>query len=206
MLCFFLAKWQDIISIPNTRPRPTRLQRFASSSYLRHDDDVYPSAHYLERCNTGCSRVVDTAAVAVPEVQLLWVTPRSASERLNVGTELLRYLSSFGDARLWSHRWMQIYIPWIPIFIITTDPLRGSRCWVASFPTLSVSDAERRVYHNRRVSDAHNPHRIFGTMWMLVRSTPIVGSRLAATYHGCGANLSPARSHRGATLRPLCIM
>ena len=25
------------------------------------------------------SRVVDTAAVAVPEVQLLWVTPRSAS-------------------------------------------------------------------------------------------------------------------------------
>ena len=32
---------------------------------------------------------------------------------------------------------------------ITTDPHRGSRCWVASFPTLSVSDAERRVYHNR---------------------------------------------------------
>ena len=81
-----------------------------------------------------CSRVVDTAAVAVPEVQLLWVTPRSASERLNVGTELLRYISSFGDARLWSHRWMQIYIPWIPIFIITTDPLRGSRCWVNSVP------------------------------------------------------------------------
>ncbi|MDY6105883.1 MAG: hypothetical protein SPH89_04495 [Candidatus Limisoma sp.] len=49
---------------------------------------------------------------------------------------------------------------------ITTDPLRGSRCWVASFPTLSISDAERRVYHNRSVSDAHNPHRTFGTMWM----------------------------------------
>ena len=46
------------------------------------------------------SRVVDTAAAAVPEVQLLWVTPRSASERLNVGTVLLRYPSSFGDARL----------------------------------------------------------------------------------------------------------
>ena len=46
------------------------------------------------------SRVVDTAAVAVPEVQLLWVTPRSASKRLNVGTVLLRYPSSFGDARL----------------------------------------------------------------------------------------------------------
>ena len=36
----------------------------------------------------------------VPEVQLLWVTPRSASERLNVGTQLQRYPSSFGDARL----------------------------------------------------------------------------------------------------------
>ena len=53
---------------------------------------------------------------------------------------------------------------------ITTDPLRGSRCWVASFPTLSISDAERRVYHNRSVSDAHNPHRTFGTMWMLICS------------------------------------
>ena len=41
---------------------------------------------------------------------------------------------------------------------------------VASFPTLSISDAERRVYHNRSVSDAHNPHRTFGTMWMLICS------------------------------------
>ena len=183
MLCFFLAKWQDIIYIPNTRPQPERLRRSASSSYLRHDDDVRSSAHYLERCNTGCSRVVDTAVVAVPEVQLLWVTPRSASERLNVGTELLRYLSSFGDARLWSHRWMQIYIPWIPIFIITTDPLRGSRCWVASFPTLSVSDAERRVYHNRRVSDALHHHRISDTM---MNSThPLVPRTSALTARYC---------------------
>ena len=53
---------------------------------------------------------------------------------------------------------------------ITTDPLRGSRCWVASSPTLSISDAERRVYHNRSVSDAHNPHRTCGTMWMLICS------------------------------------
>ena len=26
--------------------------------------------------------------------------------------------------------------------------------WVTPFPTLSISDAERRAYHNRRVSDA----------------------------------------------------
>ena len=55
---------------------------------------------------------------------------------------------------------------------------------VASSPTLSISDAERRVYHNRSVSDAHNPHRTFGTMWMLICPTPIVGSRLAATLPG----------------------
>ena len=39
-------------------------------------------------------------------------------------------------------------------------------CGWIPFPTLSVSDAERRDYHNRSVSDAHNPHRTFGTMWM----------------------------------------
>ncbi|MDY5999892.1 MAG: hypothetical protein SPJ05_06545 [Candidatus Limisoma sp.] len=35
---------------------------------------------------------------------------------------------------------------------------------MASLPTLSISDAERRVYHNRRVSDALHRHRIFDTM------------------------------------------
>ena len=40
-------------------------------------------------------------------------------------------------------------------------------CLLRSFvPMLSISDAERGVYHNRSVSDAHNPHRTFGTMWM----------------------------------------
>ena len=38
------------------------------------------------------------------------------------------------------------------------------------FPTLSISDAERRAYHNRRVSDARYPQRIFDTLWILVRS------------------------------------
>ncbi|MDD7604082.1 MAG: hypothetical protein SPJ71_01085 [Candidatus Limisoma sp.] len=37
---------------------------------------------------------------------------------------------------------------------------------VASFPTLSISDAKRRAYHNRRVSDALHHHRIFDTMMM----------------------------------------
>ena len=90
-------------------------------------------------------------------------------------------------------------------------------CGWTPFPTLSISDAERRAYHNRRVSDARYPQRIFDTLWILVRSTPIpgrtkarpydrmvfsacimlnisrVGSRLAATYHGCGANENPQR-------------
>ena len=30
--------------------------------------------------------------------------------------------------------------------------------------------AKIKVYHDRRVSDAHNPQRIFDTLWMLVRS------------------------------------
>ena len=43
-------------------------------------------------------------------------------------------------------------------------------CGWTPFPTLSISDAERRAYHNRRVSDARYPQRIFDTLWMLVRS------------------------------------
>ena len=41
------------------------------------------------------------------------------------------------------------------------DYLLGS-----SVPTLSLSEAERRVYHNGNVSDAPNPQRIFDTMMM----------------------------------------
>ena len=43
-------------------------------------------------------------------------------------------------------------------------------CGWTPFPTLSISDAERRAYHNRRVSDARYPQRIFDTLWILVRS------------------------------------
>ena len=43
-------------------------------------------------------------------------------------------------------------------------------CGWTPFPTLSISDAERRAYHNRRVSDALNPQRIFDTLWILVHS------------------------------------
>ena len=91
-----------------------------------------------------------------------------------------------------------LYIPWIPTFSITTDPLTRLEVlgWTP-FPTLSISDAERRAYHNRRVSDALNPQRIFDTLWILVRSDL---SRLAATYHERGTNLTPGRSHQGATL------
>ena len=46
-------------------------------------------------------------------------------------------------------------------------------CGWTPFPTLSISDAERRAYHNRRVSDARYPQRIFDTLWILVRSAPI---------------------------------
>ena len=72
-----------------------------------------------------------------------------------------------------------LYIPWIPTFSITTDPLTRLEVlgWTP-FPTLSISDAERRAYHNRRVSDALNPQRIFDTLWILVRSDL---SRLSAT-------------------------
>ena len=48
-------------------------------------------------------------------------------------------------------------------------------CGWTPFPTLSISDAERRAYHNRRVSDARYPQRIFDTLWILVRSAPMVG-------------------------------
>ena len=136
-----------------------------------------------ERCSPERSRVVDTAAAAVPEVQLSWVTPCSASETLSVGHRGRSVISSFGDARLWSHRWMQIYIPWIPIFIITTDPHRGSRRWVASFPTLSISDAERRVYHNRSVSDALHHHRISDTMMNSIH--PLIPRTSALTARYC---------------------
>ena len=54
---------------------------------------------------------------------------------------------------------------------------------VASLPTLSISDAERRAYHNRRVSDARYPQRIFDTLWILVRSTPISGRTKARPYN-----------------------
>ena len=53
---------------------------------------------------------------------------------------------------------------------------------VASLPTLSISDAERRAYHNRRVSDARYPQRIFDTLWILVRSTPIPGRTKVRPY------------------------
>ena len=60
----------------------------------------------------------------------------------------------------------------------TTDPPRLKFCGWTPFPTLSISDAERRAYHNRRVSDARYPQRIFDTLWILVRSDL---SRLGAT-------------------------
>ena len=79
---------------------------------------------------------------------------------------------------------MQIYIPWIPIFIITTDPLSEARgVGVASSPTLSISDAERRVYHNRRVSDALHHHRISDTMMMSTH--PLVPRTSALTARYC---------------------
>ena len=55
-------------------------------------------------------------------------------------------------------------------------------CGWTPFPTLSISDAERRAYHNRRVSDARYPQRIFDTLWILVRSTPIPGRTKARPY------------------------
>ena len=124
------------------------------------------------------SRVVDTAAAAVPEVQLLWVTPCSASEMLGC--------DSIEEC---------LYIPWIPTFSITTDPLTRLEVlgWTP-FPTLSISDAERRAYHHRRVSDALNPQRIFDTMWILVRSDL---SRLSATEMTCGRRVAPRCDRAG---------
>ena len=76
-----------------------------------------------------------------------------------------------------------LYIPWIPTFCYHDRPSHEARgVGVASFPTLSISDAERRAYYNRR-SDALNPQRIFDTLWILVRSDL---SRLAATGQACG--------------------
>ena len=56
-------------------------------------------------------------------------------------------------------------------------------CGWTPFPTLSISDAERRAYHNLRVSDARYPQRIFDTLWILVRSTPIHGRTKARPYN-----------------------
>ena len=56
-------------------------------------------------------------------------------------------------------------------------------CGWTPFPTLSISDAERRAYHKRRVSDAHYPQRIFDTLWILVRSAPMAGRTKARPYN-----------------------
>ena len=34
------------------------------------------------------------------------------------------------------------------------------------FPMLTLSEAEHGAYHNVNVSDAHNPQRIYDTLWM----------------------------------------
>ena len=36
------------------------------------------------------------------------------------------------------------------------------------FPMLTLSEAEHGAYHNGNVSDAHNPQRIYDTLWMQV--------------------------------------
>ena len=36
------------------------------------------------------------------------------------------------------------------------------------FPMLTLSEAEHGAYHNVNVSDAHNPQRIYDTLWMQV--------------------------------------
>ena len=69
-------------------------------------------------------------------------------------------------------------------------------CGWTPFPTLSISDAERRAYHNRRVSDARYPQRIFDTLWMLIRSD----------LHHRPSNLTAQqrRITASAVLLPLC--
>ena len=54
---------------------------------------------------------------------------------------------------------------------------------MASSPTLSISDAERRVYHNRSVSDALHHHRISDTMMMSTH--PLVPRTSALTARYC---------------------
>ena len=73
-------------------------------------------------------------------------------------------------------------------------------CGWTPFPTLSISDAERRAYHNRRVSDARYPQRIFDTLWILVRSD---WSRLGATGLATDLFRTHGRSQQAATL--LCL-
>ena len=76
-----------------------------------------------------------------------------------------------------------LYIPWIPTFCYHDRPSHEARgVGVASLPTLSISDAERRVYHNRRVSDALHRHRIFDTMPMSTHSSPL-SARWQARVH-----------------------
>ena len=88
------SPWLVVIGywfVSNLLPITTAFGGFRLESLRR--DDIRGDALYHRR-------VVDTAVVAVPEVQLSWVTPCSASERLNVGTQLWSRQSSFGDARL----------------------------------------------------------------------------------------------------------
>ncbi len=83
-------------------------------------------------------------------------------------------------------------------------------CGWTPFPTLSISDAERRAYNKRRVSDAHYPQRIFDTLWILVRSAPMAGRTKARPYRidsSIYANKSVrtnthTRSQQAATLQP----
>ncbi|MGM9840851.1 MAG: hypothetical protein ACI31D_01470, partial [Candidatus Limisoma sp.] len=77
----------------------------------------------------------------------------------------------------------------------------------ALFPTLSISDAERRVYHDRRVSDAPI-HSVSSTRCGCHLRLPRLLGRTEARRYSVecqsfmclSACRTPARSHRGATL------
>ena len=100
------------------------------------------------------SRVVDTAVVAVPEVQLLWVTPGSVPEVLNpVKKSTIMWANLGGSVVIENVGIHGIYIG-IPLCYHNRASPKLDGYLSSSVPTLSISDAERGVYHDRRVSDA----------------------------------------------------
>ena len=121
-------------------------------------------------------RVEDTAGVAVPEVQQLWVTPGLTSKRLNpvkinsIESELRRCSVVIVDGVSVVKDRFRVPNSKFPFYYHdrTSHEVRISIS--LSFTGLSTSGTEPGVTHNWHPSRAFHSHRIFDTMRMSVSS------------------------------------